>query len=290
MHYRNDEPRSRQRGHCAPACPCGFRFPLGDFSFVCWLDSYESKLWPSCGRFGRGRTQDGQAGLPGGQQAFHLGQLPLLTPCSAAPAASFGCLGIRMQCQEMVPVWFGWGEGRIPGGGCARSLGFRLPFPLVLCEVHPSGRDPDGAAGWKVGDLFPGPATESWVHLLPQKRCVFAVMYSLGSEPYGAVVCVFGVIGPLPVLFFTKISCDIHFQGAHITTTFFFPQTLWETGGKGVWHHFPAHGRGCPVYRRRAAKSVERREGKAMGIVIRASWGWHELDFFPGIIVPSRSP
>lgn len=121
-------------------------------------------------------------------------------------------------------------------------------------------------------------------------RCVFAVMYSLGSEPYGAVVCVFGVIGPLPVLFFTKISCDIHFQGAQITTTFFSPQTLWETGGKGVWHHFPAHGRGCPVYRRRAAKSVERREGKAMGIVIRASWGWHELDFFPGIIVPSRSP
>lgn len=128
----------------------------------------------------------------------------------------------------MVPVWFGWVEGRIPGGVCASSLGFRLPFPLMLCKMYSSGSDFDGAAGWKVGDLFPGPATKSWVLLLPQMRCLFAVTYSLGSEPYRALVCVYGVIGPLPVLFFTKISCDIHFWGAQITTTFlFFPQALW---------------------------------------------------------------
>lgn len=95
----------------------------------------------------------------------------LLTLCSASVASLWG-LGTRMECQEMVPVWCGRGEGRVVGGLC-QFLDCRLPFPLMLCKTHPSGSIANGCCCQKkAGDLFPRHAAGAWVYLLPQIRCL----------------------------------------------------------------------------------------------------------------------
>lgn len=85
-------------------------------------------------------------------------------------------------------------------------------------------------------------------------------MNSLGSEPSGVSphLC-WGVLGPLPVLFSTKVSGDVHCWGARVTMTPPAPlQALWELVGVKAGVAVPAWGRGCGIHSGKAAESGEK--------------------------------
>lgn len=117
--------------------------------------------------------------------------------------------------QSEVSRWFlcgagGLGEPVLWASGC---------LSLVLRrKTYPSGSIPDCCQWQKEKkDLFPGHAPRSLGGSFASDK-VSAVMYPLGSEPLRALVCVYRVAGPLPVLFSTKMSRNVHFWGAQRTT------------------------------------------------------------------------
>lgn len=118
------------------------------------------------------RVQRRHAGLPGGLQAFYLSGLPLCRPCVQLLWHLFGALAPEWSVRR----WYLFGVAGERGeswGVCASSLDCRLPFPLMLCKMHPSGSIANGCCCQKkAGDLFPEHATGAWVYLLPQIRCL----------------------------------------------------------------------------------------------------------------------
>lgn len=85
-----------------------------------------------------------------------------------------------------------------------------------------------------------------------------------------------GALGPLPVLFSTKVSRDIPFQGPQVMTTPASPTPGFVgAGGNGDWHRFPCLWERLPR---------PQREGSRVG----EKWPWILASSFVGPCPPGR--
>lgn len=186
---------------------------------------------------------------PAGQDAFLAACVPFIRGAPSwltlrSGALAPGCCGRRWSC------WCGRGEGR--GRGSAPALGAPGCLSPSCCKCACRAVFPTAALE-QVGDPSPGRASGSLrLPVASDQAFVCLPTCSLWSVPSGAPGCVYGVPGPLAVLFSTGVSRDLHFREL---------RWLWKTV-EGSPRPFPSHRRGCPSGRGRAARPSGETSGR----------------------------